>query len=68
MPNKDEMKGKGKQALGSAKDKAGEWTGNRDLEAEGEAQHDEGEAQEKFGEARRKVGEKVKDAGERISR
>jgi uncharacterized protein YjbJ (UPF0337 family) len=66
--NEDEIKGKGKQAVGGAKDKVGEWTRDPDLEAEGEAQRAEGEVQEKFGEGRRKVGEKIKEAGDKISR
>ena len=38
MRNKDELKGKGKQIKGRIKDKVGEMTGNRRLEAEGEAE------------------------------
>ncbi len=68
MCNKDEIRGKGKQAAGSVKDKVGEWTEDPDLEAEGEAQRSEGEAQEKFGEGRRKVGEKIREAGDKIAR
>jgi uncharacterized protein YjbJ (UPF0337 family) len=64
--NEDEIKGKWEQAKGYAKDKAGEATGDPDLEAEGEAQRAGGKAQEKVGEARRKAGEAVEDIGERI--
>lgn len=68
MRNEDEIKGKGKQAAGGARDKLGEVTRDPDLEAEGEAERAEGDVQEGFGKARRKVGESIKEAGDRISR
>jgi len=68
LPNKDEVEGKFDQASGAVKDKVGEVTGNRDLEAEGEAQHAGGDAQEGYGTARRKVGEAVEDLGDKIGR
>ena len=37
--NKDEIKGKYEQAKGKIKDKVGEATGNRRMEAEGEAEN-----------------------------
>jgi uncharacterized protein YjbJ (UPF0337 family) len=43
--NKDRMEGKAKEATGWAKDKAGEMTGDEDLEARGEAERVEGKAQ-----------------------
>jgi uncharacterized protein YjbJ (UPF0337 family) len=64
--NKDEMEGKLKKAKGYVKDKAGEVTGNPDLEAEGEADRVEGEIQETGGEVRRKVGDTVKKVGDKI--
>ena len=57
MRNKDELKGKGKQIKGRIKNKVGEMTGNRRLEAEGEAERIEGLVQEGVGRARRKAGE-----------
>ncbi len=60
MWNKDEVKGKGKQFTGKAKDKVGEMTGNARLESEGEAENLEGKIQQKLGKGRRKVGEAVK--------
>ena len=68
MRNRDEMEGKVKRATGAAKDKAGEWTDNPDLEAEGEAEREEGKAREDFGKARRKVGEKIEEVGKKIGR
>jgi uncharacterized protein YjbJ (UPF0337 family) len=64
--NKDEMEGKWEKAKGTVKDKVGEATGNRDLEAEGEIQHAQGEAQDTLGKARRKAGETVEDLGDKI--
>lgn len=72
--NNDEAKGKWEQAKGTVKDKVGELTGDRDLEAEGEVQHAEGEAQESWGKVKRgvsdavdSVGEAISDAGKRIN-
>jgi uncharacterized protein YjbJ (UPF0337 family) len=67
MWNKQEFEGKGKQVKGKVKDKVGEWTGNRDLETEGEAERVEGELQEKAGEVRRKAGEAVEKVGKKIA-
>jgi uncharacterized protein YjbJ (UPF0337 family) len=60
MRNKNELKGKGKQIKGRVKNKLGEMTGNRRLEAEGEAERIEGLAQEGVGKARRKADELLK--------
>jgi uncharacterized protein YjbJ (UPF0337 family) len=75
IPNNDEMKGKWEQTKGWVKDKAGEVTGDRSLEAEGEAQRVEGEGQETWGKFKRgvgdavgSVGEAISDAGDRINR
>lgn len=68
MRSKNEVEGKAKQAKGKVKDKAGEWTDDPDLEAEGEAEHVEGELQEDVGRAKRKAGEKVEDIGKRLKR
>ena len=64
--NKDEMKGKWEKAKGYVKDKAGEITGDPELEAEGENQQVKGEIQEAGGKVRRKVGEAMKKVGEKI--
>ena len=66
-PNKDEVKGKWEQAKGWVKDKAGEVTGDRELEAEGEAQNAGGEAQETWGKFKGGVGDAVDAVGEAIS-
>jgi uncharacterized protein YjbJ (UPF0337 family) len=68
LPNDDEVKGKWDQASGAIKDKAGEATGDRDLEERGEAQRAGGNLQEGFGTARRKVGDAIKDVGDDIAR
>lgn len=66
-PNSDEVEGKFDQAKGSIKDKAGEILGDRQMEAEGEAEHAEGEAQETWGQFKRGVGDAVDAVGDAIS-
>ncbi len=66
VPNSDEMEGKFEQAKGWVKDKVGEATGNRDLEAEGEEQNAEGKTQETWGKAKRGVSDTVDAAGDAI--
>jgi uncharacterized protein YjbJ (UPF0337 family) len=65
--NKDEVKGKWEQAKGTVKDKVGEATGDRDLEAEGEAQHAGGEAQEGWGKVKRKVSNAIEDVADAVN-
>lgn len=66
--NKDEVKGKFKQAKGTVKDKAGEMTGNRRLEAEGEAENAEGKVQDTWGKTKRKISNAVDDVADAINR
>lgn len=65
-PNHDEVEGKWEQAKGWVKDKAGEATNDRELEAEGEAQNAAGDAQEGWGHTKRKVGDAFEDIGDAI--
>ena len=67
IPNKDEAEGKWEQVKGTVKDKVGEATGDRDLEAEGEAQNAAGEGQETWGKFKRGVGDAVDAVGDAIS-
>ncbi len=67
MWNKDETEGKGKQIKGKIKDKVGELTNNRDLEAEGEAENAAGHVQENIGEARRKVGDTIEKVADKVA-
>ncbi len=67
MWNKDEIKGKGKQISGAAKNKVGELIKDPKFEAKGEAERVAGKIQEKTGEARRKTGEAIKKAGKAIA-
>jgi len=67
MRYEDELKGKGKQIKGAAKEKLGKLAGRRDLEDRGRGERVEGSVQEKLGKARRKVGEAVEDLGGRIA-
>ena len=50
--DKDQVKGKAKVAAGSVREKAGDMTGNRDMESKGAAQKMEGKAQGGFGKAK----------------
>jgi len=63
----DELKGKGKQVKGAAKEKLGKLTVDPNLQQRGINERVEGNVQEKVGRARRKVGEAVEDLGERIA-
>ena len=67
MRYEDELKGKGKQVKGTAKEKLGKLAGDRDLQERGNQERFEGKVQEKVGKARRKIGEAVEDLGERIA-
>ena len=62
IPNKDEVEGKWEQVKGTVKGKVGEATGDRDLEAEGDAQDAAGEAQESWGGVKRGVDDAVDGA------
>ncbi|MBK8466322.1 MAG: CsbD family protein [Chloracidobacterium sp.] len=66
-PNKDEVKGKWEQAKGYVKDKTGEVTGNKDLEAEGEVQRAEGETQETWGKVKHKVHDALDDIADSVN-
>ena len=66
--NRDEAEGKWEQAKGTVKDKVGELTGDRDLEAEGEVQHAEGEVQEGWGGVKRGVANAVEDVADAINK
>ena len=67
MRYEDELKGKGKQVKGAAKEKLGKLMGDPNLQQRGINERVEGNVQEKVGRARRKVGEAVEDLGERIA-
>ena len=66
-PNSDEVEGKWEKTKGWVKDKAGEVTANRDLEAEGEAQRASGNTQEAWGKVKHGVGDAVKAVGDAIN-
>ncbi len=57
--DKDRIKGKTKDIEGRLKRQAGEWTGNKDLQAEGAKEQVKGKAQNITG--------KVKDEGRRLA-
>lgn len=58
--NKDQIKGRIKEAEGKVKEVAGKLVGNEDLEAKGRVQKDLGEAQAKFGDVKRDVKDLMK--------
>ncbi len=55
--NKDKIEGKGKEAMGSAREKAGHTMGNDEMEAKGAAQKTEGKVQGTAGKVKDKVGD-----------
>jgi len=67
MRYEDELKGKGKQVKGTAKEKLGKLADNRDLQERGTEERFEGRVQERTGKARWKVGEAIEDLGEKIA-
>ena len=66
LPNRDEVEGKWEQAKGSFKEGIGNLTGDRDLEAEGEAQNAGGDVQEGWGKVKRGVSETLDDIGDAV--
>jgi uncharacterized protein YjbJ (UPF0337 family) len=60
--DKDDIKGKAKEAAGYVKDKAGEIMNDPDLEAEGEVEKAEGKAQQAWGKAKDTARDIVDDA------
>ncbi len=66
-PNRDEVEGKFDQAKGWVKDKVGEATGDRELEAEGEVENAKGHTQETWGKVKRGVGDTADAVGDAIS-
>jgi uncharacterized protein YjbJ (UPF0337 family) len=67
IPNKDEAEGKWEQVKGTVKEKVGEMTGDRELEAEGDVQNAEGETQETWGKFKRGVGDAIDAVGDAVS-
>ena len=66
MWNKDEVRGKGDQIKGQAKQKIADLNHDEDLRNEGEADEAAGKVEETVGKARRKVGDAIKDVGHKV--
>lgn len=66
ITNKDELAGKWEQVKGTVKEKVGEATNDRELEAEGEVQNAEGETQETWGKVKRGVSDTIDAVGDAI--
>jgi uncharacterized protein YjbJ (UPF0337 family) len=60
---RDRYEGKGKEALGSLKEKAGEVSGDEEMEAEGKGEKYEGKGQEAWG----KVKETMRETKEKVT-
>ena len=67
IPNNDEVEGKVENIGGKIKEGLGNLTGDRSLEAEGEADQVEGQTQETWGKFKRGVGDAVDAVGDAIS-
>jgi uncharacterized protein YjbJ (UPF0337 family) len=64
IPNNDEVEGKLDRGVGAVKDKVGEALGDRNLEAEGEAQNAEGKGKETWGKLKHGVGDAIDAVGD----
>ena len=60
--NKDQVKGRVKEAKGAIKEAAGKLVGNESMEAKGKVQRTLGKAQAKFGDVKQDVRDTVKKA------
>jgi len=58
--NKDQVKGRVKEAEGTIKEIAGKLVGNEDLEAKGKVEKTLGEAQARFGDVKKDVKDSLK--------
>ena len=68
MINKDEAAGKLEKGKGTIKEKVGEWTGDAELETEGQADQVAGTVREKVGTVQRKAEETVDDIKKNLNR
>ena len=68
MKNRDELEGQKDQVKGRVKQAWGDLTGDEQLREEGITDEAAGDVQEGFGRARRKVGEAIEDIGEDLKR
>jgi uncharacterized protein YjbJ (UPF0337 family) len=59
MPDMDQVKGKAREGMGTAQEKAGEWTGNRRMEAEGNERKNEGKLEGAWGKLKDAAGDTV---------
>ena len=65
--NNDEVEGKFDQAKGKVKDKVGEFTGDRQMETEGEAENAKGHAKEGWGKVKRGVSNALEGVADAIN-
>ena len=62
--DKDEIKGKAKDVAGRVERQVGEWTGDKDAQADGTAKQAEGKVQNAWG----KTKDAVRDAADKVKR
>lgn len=67
LPNQDEVEGKVDNLKGKVKEGVGNLTGDKSLEAEGEADQVSGKSQETWGKLKHGVGDAVDAVGDAIS-
>lgn len=66
MPDMDELKGKAREAGGSLQQKAGQATGDREMEAKGDEHKDEGKLENAWGKAKNAAGNAADAAKDKI--
>ena len=66
--NRDELKGRGEQIRGKAKQAVGDLTDDERLHAEGTADEVTGKAREGFGRTKRRVGRAIENLGKSVKR
>ena len=64
--NKDQVEGRVEQAKGHVKDAVGNVTGNRQMEAEGEADQVAGKTQAGYGDTKEKAKDSAKDLIDKV--
>ncbi len=65
---RDQMEGKGKEAMGGVKEQAGKLTGDEQTQAEGTADRAEGKGQGALGKAKEAVGDAADKAKDTLKR
>lgn len=67
MPDMDQVKGKAREAGGAMQEKAGEATGDRKMEAEGNERKNEGKIEGAWGKAKSAAGDAADAVKDKVS-